>query len=444
MVTTFIGTLSGVILYTPKKVSASTLTIVPEANAPVYQTSTISSNFNYSLIIKRSSTPRHHGNNVPPITDTIKEKQQVVTEDKLIVNKDGKIIVIVEDGKNNILLPISAANIINMANVELRIGNVTVTIPAEVIKALVEAMGKEIPKDSQISVKIETIVGDAKKILEGKATIPSGILKVVGEIYNFELSGVTTSGKETKLTSFSKPIKVTIPYNSNQVNEDLLGVYFYNDKISKWEYVGGKIDKVNKKMEVDLSHFSTYGVLEYNKTFADVAENYWAYNTIKILSAKHIINGFDDNRFAPMENTTRAEFVAMISRMLGLKATSKVPFSDVDGTKWYAADVAAAFEAKLITGKTTTTFEPESSITREEMAALTVRVYEMFKGNNTVNPKATFADYNSVSEWAKGYVDVAYNIGLMRGNESNLLNPTDKAIRSEVAQVILNLYKVIK
>ncbi|MNJ48725.1 Endo-1,4-beta-xylanase A precursor [compost metagenome] len=116
-------------------------------------------------------------------------------------------------------------------------------------------------------------------------------------------------------------------------------------------------------------------MLEYNKTFADVREDHWAAQTIKIMSAMLIANGVSDTQFAPDRSITRAEFAALIVRVLGLDAEGASPFADVTAGDWFASSVAAAYQAGIVNGRTETAFAPNQTISREEMAAMIVRAY---------------------------------------------------------------------
>lgn len=56
---------------------------------------------------------------------------------------------------------------------------------------------------------------------------------------------------------------VTINYtdeevNSNKLNEDKLSLYYYNDKLSRYEKIDTKVDKQKKTLTATLEHFSNY------------------------------------------------------------------------------------------------------------------------------------------------------------------------------------------
>lgn len=70
-------------------------------------------------------------------------------------------------------------------------------------------------------------------------------------------------------------------------------------------------------------------------------DNYWASQDIKALAASGIITGYTDGTFRPNEVITRAEIIAMISRIVDFKAVGTrqtVNFNDI-ASSWNADDI---------------------------------------------------------------------------------------------------------
>ena len=44
------------------------------------------------------------------------------------------------------------------------------------------------------------------------------------------------------------------------IDENILGVYYFNEETDLWEFVGGEVDKKGKKVTAYLNHFSRYAV----------------------------------------------------------------------------------------------------------------------------------------------------------------------------------------
>src|SRR5690606_36265372 len=150
---------------------------------------------------------------------------------------------------------------------------------------------------------------------------------------------VSANGSETRLNQFAAPIELTFNYDSETLDEQLLGIYYLNEQTDKWEFVHGEIVEPGM-MKARVSHFSVYALKEYFQNFEDVSTEHWAYRTIQLLTAKHMISGFSDHEFRPNGIVTRAEFSAMLVRALGLSTSaedlSDMPFSDIAKGTWYA------------------------------------------------------------------------------------------------------------
>lgn len=375
----------------------------------------------------------------PQVPDTTpmppKDDTKVIVNDPQV--KDGKLAVEIAQGTRQVFIPIKAA-VAKGVPLEVKASDVAVSIPPEVILELQGLLEDADPGDAQLFFKVERLKTDAIEALLHKASDKeSADVRAAGELYEFSLGIVNKNGQERKLSSFTKPITVSLLID-HAANMERIGIYSIRDD-GAVEYKGGRI--AGDKIAVELDHFSKYGVLEYNKKFADIQPGYWAEAVIADMAAKHIINGISDTEFAPARSVTRAEFTAMLVRALGLGTGDKVSsFIDVERGDWYAEEVAAAEEAGLLKGKADQRFAPGDTITREEMAVLIVRAYEHKTGKPIhAQSHADFVDRSDVSEWAKPAVDAAYERGLLQGKRNHQFDPKGAQLRSETAQVIWRL-----
>lgn len=177
------------------------------------------------------------------------------------------------------------------------------------------------------------------------------------------------------------------------------------------------------------------------KTFGDLAKH-WAAADIQVLVNKGLVQGKSDNVFAPDQNITRAELVAILVRGLGLKtaSTQQLP-KDVQPNAWYAQSINAAVEAGLITGFADGNIRPQANVTREELAVILARATKML--NLTVPQGAeqsvTFVDANNISSWARTSVESAVAAELIKGNTAGSFLPGKTTSRAEAAVMIKRL-----
>jgi 2',3'-cyclic-nucleotide 2'-phosphodiesterase (5'-nucleotidase family) len=175
--------------------------------------------------------------------------------------------------------------------------------------------------------------------------------------------------------------------------------------------------------------------------FTDVKENYWANAMIHELANEKLVLGIGDNKFGPELELTRAQFIVMINRALKLPATEeKTPFTDLPA--WAADDVAKAYAAGLVKGITETKLDPSKTLSREEMIVMLVRAYEYhLEGKVDSSETPDYKDMNQVSSWAKEFVNIAVEQGLINGKTATTIAPKDATIRAEGAAVIHKLLK---
>lgn len=147
--------------------------------------------------------------------------------------------------------------------------------------------------------------------------------------------------------------------------------------------------------------------------------------------ARHIVNGFDDNVFAPNNSITRAEFAAMLTRVLKLEEdTGESAFQDVSGNEWYAGDVKKAAKAGIIKGWEGK-FRPGDKISRQELAVMIHRAYLYAGGKVNVLKEKTFSDKKSIRTWAGEAVKSVYTLGIVKGSPDGSFGPLDNATRVE-------------
>lgn len=239
------------------------------------------------------------------------------------------------------------------------------------------------------------------------------------------------------------PQKVDIPVKSQVPSGIPVGVYKI-DSNGSLTYVGGALNK--DSISIELTESGIYVVLSFDKRFADVTDSYFAYDAIRLLSAMQIINGKNEKDFAPKQQVSRAEFIAMLVRTLGLKATSTTQsFADIRADAWYAKAVIAAKEAGLTSGVNDNSFAPNATVSREQMASFLLRAYEIkMKKSAPTGGSIPFKDIDEVSTWAKDDLGAAYSLGLVSGRNHDKYVPQDRTTRAEAAQAIYNLLSLLK
>lgn len=172
--------------------------------------------------------------------------------------------------------------------------------------------------------------------------------------------------------------------------------------------------------------------------FGDVKTTDWFYNDVKYVYEKGMMAGTAADVFAPNATTTRAMIVTILYRLEGSPAvTGTSAFVDVPAGQWYTDAVNWAAANQIVKGTSATTFAPNDSITREQMAAILYR-YAQYKGYD-VTKKADlsgYSDNSQVSAYAKDALAWANAAKLINGVTNTTLAPQGNATRAQVSAIL--------
>lgn len=172
--------------------------------------------------------------------------------------------------------------------------------------------------------------------------------------------------------------------------------------------------------------------------FGDVKSADWFYNDVKYVYDKGMMAGTAADVFAPNATTTRAMIVTILYRLEGSPAvTGTSAFVDVPAGQWYTDAVNWAAANQIVKGTSATTFAPNDSITREQMAAILYR-YAQYKGYD-VTKKADlsgYSDNSQVSAYAKDALAWANAAKLINGVTNTTLAPQGNATRAQVSAIL--------
>ena len=93
-----------------------------------------------------------------------------------------------------------------------------------------------------------------------------------------------------------------------------------------------------------------------------------------------------------------------------LEAEAGKTFNDT-ANHWAKEQIAIASALGIVNGYDASTFGPDDSITREQMAVMVVKAAQL----EPVEGDTTFVDNNQISAWAAGAVAAAFNNKIING-----------------------------
>ena len=191
------------------------------------------------------------------------------------------------------------------------------------------------------------------------------------------------------------------------------------------------------------------GVVDVTEMFTDVSHS-WADDGIRYCVTHQLMSGIGNDLFGPKLTTTRAQIVQILYNLEGEpKVSGTTPFTDLT-QDWYQDAILWAYQTGVVAGTSSTTFEPDLPVTREQIAVILMEyVTRVLKLERTWTPAdlSIFPDAGSVSDWAKDAMADAVGLGLISGASNGgqtYLEPQGSATREQVATILMEFCKNVK
>ncbi|BFT69536.1 S-layer homology domain-containing protein [Paenibacillus sp. P36] len=332
------------------------------------------------------------------------------------------------------------------ADLKIITDRATYTIPAEQINinAISEQVGKSVAlQDIKVQIEIAVPTTDTVKVVENAAA--KGTFTLVAPPLSFTVRG-TYGDRSIEVSKFNAYIERSIALPDGiDPSKITTGVVVETDGTVR--HVPTKIVVIDGKYYAQINSLtnSTYAIVWHPLEFNDVADH-WAKQAVSDMGSRMVIDGTGNGMFSPDREITRAEFAAIIVRGLGLKLENGTSeFSDVKMIDWYSSVVTTAYAYHLIDGFEDGTFRPMDRITREQAMVILSKAMTIasLKAKPSVQSTdvilRTFADMSEVSPWALNSVGDNVQAGLVAGRNGDELAPKDYMTRAEVAAIIQRL-----
>ena len=195
-----------------------------------------------------------------------------------------------------------------------------------------------------------------------------------------------------------------------------------------------KIKRTMALLLVLTALLATVPVQAASGEYWDVPKTHWAYSSVKTASRRGILQGMGANRFGVGEPMSRAAYATALCRLMGWQTVTpaKGSFADNQDTKqWYFSAIETAYANGALT-KQSTLCRANDAITREEMAVMTVRALGYAGLSGLVQDDCPFSDVST----NRGYLTLAYRLGLVTGVNAFTFEPQRALAREEAAVVL--------
>lgn len=107
--------------------------------------------------------------------------------------------------------------------------------------------------------------------------------------------------------------------------------------------------------------------------YRDVAKSHYAYDAIQAVSEAGIFTGRVAGEFSPNGHLTRAETASVLKRAFKLSGDATISFSDLNANHWAYESVKVLMANGLVDGYPDNTFRPSNTISRAEFASFLSR-----------------------------------------------------------------------
>ncbi|QHT63000.1 hypothetical protein GXP70_25560 [Paenibacillus lycopersici] len=254
-------------------------------------------------------------------------------------------------------------------------------------------------------------------------------------------------GKTEYVTNFEKgTVTLGIAYKADS-GEKTANLYTVHvDKEGKPKFLS-RSSYDNGKLTFSRNSLSVYGVgyLPPAPAFSDTVKH-WAKDGIDFVVSFGLIAGTSETTFSPNTAITRGDFLMALGKLSGADTSGykQSSFSDVSSTSSAMPYIEWAAQNKIVQGVGNTRFNPDRSITREQIAVITAGFAQAMGYTLPANKQAvTFADETEISIWAKDAVKAIQQAGVVEGKDNNRYDPAGNATRAEAAIILRRFMELV-
>ncbi|WP_339838672.1 fibronectin type III domain-containing protein [Paenibacillus sp. FSL R7-0272] len=200
----------------------------------------------------------------------------------------------------------------------------------------------------------------------------------------------------------------------------------------------------DEEQNKDTTNTQSGGITSRRVAFLDIDQTFNK-DQITWLAEHNIIQGVSSTRYEPHRPITRAEFTALIVRLMRLDISLKPShvFQDVNDTDWFAPEINTAAERDVVQGMGNGKFAPHALVTREQASKIIANVVHQIRSEPITSHK-TFTDQVDVSNWAREEVAELAGIYMINGYEDGSFRPLQALSRAEAAALIFRLNKLMQ
>lgn len=307
-------------------------------------------------------------------------------------------------------------------------------------------------EEKEVLLNIPRIINPGNYLIKFNFIDENG--RFVSNLYNYEytLAGESAKISDVIFDSLTNLVKCYIygPQDGSTLNTTVdMMVYDTNktvlDKVTKNIIVGNRATIVDFPIGKYNDVIIEFKVSKGNNVLATKALNLKTeFTTIKtgfpdivgfdceeavrVLNGAGIINGYLDNTFKPDNLVTRAEFAAIVIKLMDMKVedNGELLFPDTYN-HWGRPHINALYSKGLVSGYTDGTFGPQNNVTYAEAITILINALGYRREVNESN-----------YEWPDNYIFKAIELGILE--KFNIVDYFEVANRGSISKLVLNTF----
>lgn len=167
---------------------------------------------------------------------------------------------------------------------------------------------------------------------------------------------------------------------------------------------------------------------------------HWAEAAISEMYLKDIMKGYPDNTFKPNNPVTKIQAVVMLVRVMGLTPNEELaddlPYlqETFNIPSWANGFVITALNERLLYYNELETIGSQKPLSRQDAARLVIRALDLTnEAEKTAARQLNFTDADQIKPEFLGYISLAVEKGLLKGNLKGAFQPLNPVSRAELA-----------
>lgn len=180
--------------------------------------------------------------------------------------------------------------------------------------------------------------------------------------------------------------------------------------------------------------------MDWAPIFTDTDPHEYYAPAVDYCYEKQLFRGISEDKFSPTLAMSRGMVVTVLYRLAGSPSTTGLQsaFTDVEESQYYTEPVKWAAANGIVNGMGNGKFQPNTNVSREQLAAILYRYAQLTGMDMTVSGGGLtkFTDRSTISDYAATPMAWAVDRGLINGITTTTLHPRGNALRAQVATII--------